>query len=134
MLLRLILCKIRVCFKKTKTFPLSIHFHGIGILNEDDTLFRSLSQSIQIPLYLFTHTSSPIQIPCKSNTNLYFFIFYFFCSDECQMPEHFWMVKLLGPINSLKLNSFAVQRQLQTLCYLHNRFSAEQIICYNVMI
>lgn len=71
----------------------------IAILNEGDVCSeRSLSQSTQISLYL------PSRLPNLgflqiSNTNLYFF----FCSNECQMPEHFWMVKFLGPINSLKL-------------------------------
>lgn len=91
---------------------------------------RSLSQRILIPLYIFT--PSPSWVSCKSLilTGIFFF---FFCSDECQMPELFWMVKLLSPINSLKLIGVLLSWDgFRPLCHLHDRFSASRL--YAVML
>lgn len=69
----------------------------IAILSENDSkvvLFQSFPIS-----FVFIHPLPNLRPMQISNTNLYLF----FCSDECQIPEYFWMVKFLGHLNSLKL-------------------------------
>lgn len=107
MSLRLIFCKIRVGGLKKNllfnSFPYDCYFKWRWYLILKEiclTLSEFFLEFFRI--HPFPNMSS-IHI---SNTNLhsfsflsfafFLFLFLFSCSDECQMPEHFWMVKLLG--------------------------------------